>query len=73
MQRHAVEQLADVAPVPQVVEQLIDAFRSLDSSMAEQVIAVPKISSPSRASRTVLSEPQTAGQLVEAPTIVSLI
>ena len=81
VQRHAVEHLADVAPllqcldapVPQEVEQLMDAFKSLDSPMAEQVMAVPKISSPSHASRTVLSEPQTAEQLVEAPTIVSLI
>ena len=81
VQRHAVEQLADVAPLlqwldapmPQVVEQLIDAFRSLDSPMAEQVTAVPKISSPSRASRAVQSEQLTVEQLVEVPTIVSLI
>ena len=79
VQRHTVEQLADVAPkmqfleacVSQMVDQLMDAFRLLDSPVAEQVIAVPKISCPSRAARTVLVEPQVAGQLVEVPTAVS--
>ena len=62
------------APVPQLVDdQLMDAFRSLDSPMAEQVITVPKISYPSHAGRTALREPQRAEQLVEVPTIVSLI
>ena len=41
-------------PVPQMVDQLMDAIRSLDS---QQVIAVPKISCP------VLHEPQMAEQL----------
>ena len=44
-----------------------------DTPIPEQVIAVPKISSPSRCSRTVLSKPQTAKQLVDAPTLVSLV
>ena len=79
LQRHTVEQLAGVAPmvqfreaqVPQMVDQLMDAFRSLDSPMAEQVIAIPKISCPSRAARTVLIGPQLAEQLVEVPTALS--
>ena len=37
----------------------------------EQVIAVPKTSCPSRSSRTFLSEPQRAEQLVEVPTVLS--
>ena len=43
----------------------------LDTPSPEQVIAVPKISSSSRCSRTVLRDPQTAEQLVEVPTVVS--
>ena len=46
---------------------------AFDFLVPEQVIKVPKISTPSRCPRTVLSVPQTAEQLVEAPTIVSLI
>ena len=62
------------APVPQLVDvQLMDAFRSLDSPMAEQVITVPKISCPSHSGRTALREPQWTEQLVEVPTIVSHI
>ena len=45
---------------PQVVDQLTDAFSSLDSPMAEHAIAVPKISCPSRAGRTVLHESPAA-------------
>ena len=67
-QRRTVEQIVD--PVlevpmlqmvaPQMVEQLVD-------------ILTPKIVCPPRAARTVLGAPQTVEQLVEAPTIVSLI
>ena len=39
----------------------------VDSLVPEQVIAVPKISGPSRCPRTVLLEPQKAEQLVEVP------
>ena len=46
---------------------------AFDFLVPEQVIKVAKISTPSRCPRTVLSVPQTAEQLVEAPTIVSLI
>ena len=48
---------------------LLAAF---DVLVPEQVIEVPKMSTPTRCPRTVLSVPQTAKQLVEAPTIVSL-
>ena len=41
--------------------------------LPEQVIAVPKISWPSRFLRVVLREPQLAKQLVKAPTLVSLV
>ena len=44
----------------------------VDSFVPEQVIAVPKISSLPRCSRTVLDKPQTAEQLVEAPTVVAV-
>ena len=79
MQRHTVELLADVAPlvqfldapVPQMGEQLMDALRLLDSPMAEQVVAVPKISCPSHAGRTALREPQRVEQLVEVPTLLT--
>ena len=43
----------------------------LDTVTPEHVIAVPKISWPSRPPRAVLSEPQMAEQLVEVPTVVS--
>ena len=45
----------------------------VDSFVPEQVIAVRKILWPSRFPRTVLHEPQKAEQLVDAPTIVSLV
>ena len=59
--------------MPQMVEQLVDFLTPLDFPVPEQVIEVPKIVCPPRAARTVLDVPQTAEQLVEAPTIVSLI
>ena len=46
------------------------SLKHLDTPIPEQVIAVPKISSPSRSSRTVLSEPQVAEQLVQVPPVV---
>ena len=71
-------QIADYAPtvqnldtpVPQMVDQLVAVLTHVDSLVPEQVIAVPKISWPSRSSRTVLSEPQKAEQLVEVPPVV---
>ena len=73
--RHTVEhrieactfvQILD-APVPQMENQLVEAFRP------EQVMEVPKNSSSSRRSRRrrVPLVQQTAEQLVEVPTIVS--
>ena len=78
VQRHTMEQLADVAPmepslaVPklQTLDQLVAVIKPVDSLVPEQSIAVPKISSPSRFPRTVLREPQKAEQLVEVPTIL---
>ena len=60
-------------PVPLREDQLVASLLHYDTLIPELVIAVPKISSPSRCSRTVLSEPQTAEQLVEATTLVSLV
>ena len=64
---------ADIdVPVPQAGEQLVDIMRLVDTQTpVEQVIEVPKISSPSRCSRSMLSEPQIAEQLVEVPTVMS--
>ena len=80
-QQRTVEQTADYAPmvqildtpVPQMVDQLVAVLSPVDSLVPEQVIAVPKISWPSRFTRTVLREPQKAEQLVEAPTLVSVM
>ena len=56
-------------PVPQVVDQLVEVLRPLDTVFPEQVIDVPKITSqdviPQRA---VLRVPQMAEQLVTEPT-----
>ena len=75
VQRHTMEQLADVAPMvpslavpePQMVDQLVAMVKHVDSVVPEQIIAVPKISWPSRFPRTGLCEPQKAEQLVEVP------
>ena len=73
VQRHTMEQLADVAPmvpslaVPesQMVDKLVAVIKLVDSVVPEQIIVVPKISWPSRFPRAVLREPQIAEQLVE--------
>ena len=52
VQRHTMEQLADVAPMvpslavpePQMVDQLVAMIKHVDSVVPEQIIAVPKIS-----------------------------
>ena len=78
VQRHAVEQtmlapMLDV-PVPLMEEQLlVDAFAPHDIQVPEQVIEVPKILIDELSVRTPVREPQLAEQLVEAPSIVSLI
>ena len=60
-------------PVPQMVDQPLALLAAFDVLVPEQVIKVPKMPTLSRCPRTVLSVPQTAEQLVEAPTIVFLI
>ena len=68
VQRHTMEQLADVAPMvpflavpePQMVDQLVAMVKHVDSVVPEQIIAVPKISWPSRFPRTVLRSPPSA-------------
>ena len=79
-QRHTVEQIVDTVlfvpsldvPVPQMENQLVEVCRQLDVHIPEQVIEVPKISSPSRpCQRRVRFAEQTAEQLVEVPTIIS--
>ena len=76
-----MEQLADVvpmvqildSPVPQMVEQLLEVFRLLDSQMpVEQAIAVPKISLERIPQRSVDLAPQMVEQLVEVPTVLTL-
>ena len=84
VQQHTVEhedvicplvQILD-APVPQLGEQLVQFFRSLDTQVpVEQVIDVPKISDDSIQPRIVdcdLRYPQIMEQLVEVPTLLSL-
>ena len=78
VQRHTVEQMADSAPVlpmldapvPLMVEQPVQVLKFLDISLpdVEQVIEVPKIFSEDIPSRSSVSEPQLADQLVEVPT-----
>ena len=86
VQLRTVEHIADVvpmvqildAPVPQVgelgVDQLVEALRHLDLLIPEQVIEVPKISSPCRhCRRRRLPVQQMAEQLVEEPEFVSSV
>ena len=78
IQRHTAEQMIESfvpvpmldhdAPVPQMVDQLVDVLKFFDNSVPEQVIDVPKISQDAIPQRTVLCEPQLAEQLVEVPT-----
>ena len=80
MQRHTVEQLADFAPtvqildvpVPQMVDQLVDVLKLLDTAIPVHVIAVPKIPQDSIPHRAVF-EPQLAEQLVEVLTAVTFV
>ena len=60
-------------PVPQMVDQPVVLLAAFDVLVPEQVIEVPKMSTPSRCPRAFLSVPQTAEQLVEFPNVVSLI
>ena len=79
-QRHVVEQLADIAPMvqildspePQMVVQLLEVFRLLDKQLPdEQAISVPKISCSPCPSRSRVPEPQSADQLVEVPIVLT--
>ena len=79
-QRHVVEQLADIAPmvqildspVPQTSEQLLEVFWLLDTQMpVELAIAVPKISLDRIPQRSFVLTPQSAEQLVEVPTVLT--
>ena len=78
--QRTVEQTADDAPmveildapVAQMVDQPLVLLAAFDVVLPEQVIEVPKVLTPTRCPRTVLSA-QTAEQLVEFPNVVSLI
>ena len=80
IQRHTAEQMIESfvpvpvldldAPVPQIVDQLVDVLKLFDTAIPEQVIAVPKIPLDSIPHRAVF-EPQLADQLVEVPTPVT--
>ena len=79
-QQHTVEQTVDTVliapsldvPVTQMDNQLVEVCRQLDVRIPEQLIEVPKISSPSRhCRRRVHFAEQTAEQLVEVPKIIS--
>ena len=78
VQRHTMEQRIEHspyvqildAPVPQVADYVLDVFRALDSSIAEQVIEVPKLSYSSCRSHSPCLEPQMAEQLVEVPRVL---
>ena len=58
VQRHTVEQIVDTVlfvpsldvPVPQMGNQLVEVCRQLDVRIPEQVIEMPKISSPALSS-----------------------
>ena len=79
VQNHTMEQLADVVPmvqildVPQMVEELLEVFRLLDTQMpVEQAVAVPKISLDRIPQRSADLVPQMVEQLVDVPTVLSL-
>ena len=80
--RHTVEQMADVAPmvqildapVPQMVEHVVDVLKTFDRGLAEQVIEVPKVTLQDVVpQRAVLLVPQLAEQLVDVPVPESVI
>ena len=65
-------QILDIL-VPQMVEQLLEVFRLLDTQMSvEQAIAVPKMSLDRIPQRSVDLVPQMVEQLVEVPTVLTL-
>ena len=80
---HTMDQIVDAVPsvpilddpAPQMVEQLQDIMSSFDTLLPvpEQVIEVPKIFPVDVPVRTTVRDTQLAEQLVEVPTIVSLV
>ena len=72
--RHTVEQIGDISPVvhtlrvlePQMVDAVLKRFDTL-LPVPEQIIAMPKISSPSRPLRAAIAATQMAEQLVKVP------
>ena len=56
------------APVPQMVEYLVDVLKIIDRSLPEQVIEVPKLTLQDVVPhRAALREPQLAEKLAEVP------
>ena len=76
-----MEQLADVAPmvpslaVPEshMVDQLVAVLKPVDTSVPDQIVAVPWISLQSRPLRAALAATQMVEQLVEVPTDVVVL
>ena len=77
-----MEQMADVAPmvqildapVPQMVEHVVDVLKTFDRGLAEQVIEVPKVTLQDVVpQRAVLRVRQLAEQLVDMPVPESVI
>ena len=82
VQLRTVEQMADVvpmvqilnAPVPQMVEHVVDVLKIFDRGLAEQVIEVPKATLQDVVpQRAVLRVPQLAEQPVDMPVPESVI
>ena len=79
VERHVVEDLGELAPlvqildlpVPQMVDNVLDALRIPVRPMAVQVIEVPKILIYVIPALSLVPDPQTAEQLVEVPTVLS--
>ena len=60
------------SPEPQMLAQLLEVFRLLDTQLPdEQAIDVPKIFRSPCPSRSRVPEPQLADQLVEVPTVLT--
>ena len=80
--RHTVEQMADVAPMVQIldapvlqmVEHVVDVLKTFDRGLAEQVIEVAKVTLQDVVpQRAVLRVSQLAEQLVDMPVPESVI
>ena len=82
VQRHFVKQLVEPvrgvpvldAPVPKMVDHLVDVLKIFDRSLTEQVVEVPKVTLQDVVpQRAVLRVPQLAEQLVDVPVPESVI